>query len=339
MRKSVDKIIITNLPSFYKINLYNEINKSCKLLVIYTWDHSHGRNQDFFEGTMHFDHIHLNDGGVFRILKLIKVISSYKYRELILSGWDSFPLWIGAFISCKSKNSIVVESSLYESSITGLKGFVKQLFLSRVSKVYASGNSQKALVEELGFQNKIVITKGVGVFNYIPQPPYIERDKVSKFLYVGRLTAVKNLQFLIRVFSILPNCELTIVGFGELESELKAMAPRNITFMGAVPNKYLFQVYQEHDVFILPSYSEPWGLVVEEALNNGLPVIVSDRVGCADEIIEDGINGLIFKNNDTQSLHDCIKKIQNIEIYNKMRRSISELDFEEIERMQAQCYL
>lgn len=339
MRKSVDKIIITNLPSFYKINLYNEINKSCRLLVIYTWDHSNGRNQDFFDGTMCFDHMHFNKGVFSRLYQLMKVLCSTSYKELILSGWDSLPLWIGAFMSRKRKNSIVVESSVYESSTTRLKGFIKRLFLSRVSKVYASGKGQKALVKELGFRKEIVITKGVGIFNFISQPPYSERDQVSKFLFVGRLTAVKNLQFLIRVFNELPTCELTIVGFGELESELRAIASQNIKFMGAVSNKHLYKVYQDHDVFILPSYSEPWGLVVEEALNNGLPVIVSDRVGCADEIIEDGTNGLIFKNNDAQSLHNCIKKIRNIELYNKMRRSISELDFEEIERMQAQCYL
>jgi glycosyltransferase involved in cell wall biosynthesis len=109
--------------------------------------------------------------------------------------------------------------------------------------------------------------------------------------------------------------------------------------LGAVPNKQLTKVYQEHDVFVLPSYSEVWGLVVEEALNNGLPVIVSSRVGCTDEIIEDGRNGLIFKNNDADSLLSCIHRIQNVDLYNKMRKHISELDFVEIERAQAQCYI
>lgn len=339
MRESVDKIIITNLPSFYKVNLYNEINKSCKLLVIYTWDHSYGRNQDFFDGTSQFDHVHLRKDGALRIFQMMKIIFSTNYRELILSGWDSVLLWIGAFISSKSKNSIVVESSLYESSTTGLKGLVKRLFLSRVSKVYASGKSQKALVEELGFNSNIIITKGVGIFNYISQPPYSERYQVTKFLFVGRLTAVKNLHLLIQVFNNLPNCELTIAGFGELEFELKSIASQNIKFLGAVPNKQLTKVYQEHDVFVLPSYSEVWGLVVEEALNNGLPVIVSSRVGCTDEIIEDGRNGLIFKNNDADSLLSCIHRIQNVDLYNKMRKHISELDFVEIERAQAQCYI
>lgn len=339
MKKSVDKIIITNLPSFYKINLYNEINKQCKLLVIYTWDHSHGRNDDFYNGAMQFEHIHLKDRGFKRIIQISKILISTKYRELILSGWDSIPLWVGAFISAKRKNAVVVESSYLESTTSGLKGFIKRIFISRISKVYASGKSQKELVHRLGYKGNTIITKGVGIFNYIKQPAYIERDQVTKFIYVGRLTAVKNLHFLINVFNSLPNCTLTIVGFGELESELKSIASNNIVFTGAIPNKDLPAIYQNHDVFVLPSYSEVWGVVVEEALNNGIPVIVSDRVGCADEIIKEGHNGLVFKNNDEDSLRNCIKAIQEIELYNKMRKYISKLDFEEIENAQVQCYI
>ena len=98
-------------------------------------------------------------------------------------------------------------------------------------------------------------------------------------------------------------------------------------------------IFQNHDVVVLPSYSEVWGVVVEEALNNGIPVIVSDRVGCADENIKEGHNGLVFKNNDEDSLRKCIKAIQEIELYNKMRKYISKLDFEEIENAQVQCYI
>ena len=217
MRKSVDKIIITNLPSFYKINLYNEINKHCKLYVIYTWDHLHGRNPDFFSGGMEFEHIHLKGKGIQRLLQICKLLKSINYKELILSGWDSTPLWLAAFLSNKKKNSIVVESSYYESTTRGIKGLIKRLFISRISKAYVSGQSQKKLVESLNFRGETIITKGVGVFNYIEQPPYIERKIVEKYIYVGRLTAVKNLHFLINTFNNLPHLQLTIVGFGELE--------------------------------------------------------------------------------------------------------------------------
>lgn len=96
-----------------------------------------------------------------------------------------------------------------------------------------------------------------------------------------------------RLKNTLPSLRLTIVGFGEQEDELRALAGANVTFAGAVNNKRLPEIYQAHDVFILPSKSEPWGLVVEEALNNGMPVIVSDRVGCHKALIN-AQNGLVF---------------------------------------------
>ena len=67
-----------------------------------------------------------------------------------------------------------------------------------------------------------------------------------------------------------------MVGFGRIEAQLKAAAGKNIKFIGAVDNKDLPAVYRANDVFVLPSVSETWGLVVEEALNNGLPVLLSD---------------------------------------------------------------
>lgn len=337
MKKSVDKIIITNLPSFYKINLYNEINKSCKLLVIYTWDHSQGRNRDFFEGSMQFDHIHLKDSGFTRIIQLRRIIRSIDYKELILGGWDSIPLWVSAFVSSKKKNALVIESSYLESTTKGIKGLIKRIFISRISKVYASGKSQKKITDNLGFKGETIITKGVGIFNYIRQPIFTSRDKVKNFLYVGRLTKVKNLEYLIHKFNTHPELTLTIIGFGELEDHLKSIANKNIEFLGAINNSELSPHYQKADVFILPSVSEPWGLVIEEALNNGTPVMVSDKVGCSEEIINKN-NGVIFSLNP-DNFEEQLAKIVDIENYNRMRSHISKMNFEEIEDYQVKCYL
>lgn len=337
MKKSVDKIIITNLPSFYKINLYNEIGKHCKIYVIYTMDHANGRNKDFYSGDMEFEHIFLKENAIARIFQLISILLKIKYQELILSGWDSIPLWIGAFISPKAKNSVVIESSYHESATTGIKGFIKKIFISRISKVYASGKAQKRITDNLGFTGKTIITKGVGIFNYIKQPKYTPRTEVKNFLYVGRLTRVKNLEFLIDRFNQHPELKLQIIGFGELEEKLKSIANNNIEFIGAVDNKKLGTYYQNCDVFILPSLIEPWGLVIEEALNNGTPVMASNRVGCAEEIITPNI-GEIFTIDDTDfELH--LANIKNIVRYNSMREHISKLDFESIEKQQVLCYI
>ena len=63
---------------------------------------------------------------------------------------------------------------------------------------------------------------------------------------------------------------------------------------------------------ILPSKFEPWGLVIEEAIYNGIPVISSNKVGCSQDLISNLKVGFVFKNNSLGSLRKCIKKIQNL---------------------------
>ncbi|MCD8181744.1 MAG: glycosyltransferase family 4 protein, partial [Bacteroides sp.] len=176
------------------------------------------------------------------------------------------------------------------------------------------------------------------VLNYVNQPPYVQRDKVENFLYVGRLVDVKNLIYLINVFNKLPSLTLRIVGFGPLEGRLKHLAKSNIIFEGAVNNDKLSSYYQQNDVFILPSYSEPWGLVVEEALNNGMPVIVSNRVGCNRDLVTSE-RGLVFDINEYNSLENAINRITEIDFYNHLRKNISKMNFGDRTAKQVNLYI
>lgn len=331
------KIIVTNIPAFYKINLYNEVSKSVKLTAVYTDINESDRNKDFVNGNMNFEHHFLEGSSLRKFYRLVSILRK-EYDELIIGYWDSIMLILIVFFSPMKKNSFVLESSYLESNTSGLKGCVKRAFLRRISKVYASGKSQQKILEKLDYRKEIVITKGVGVFNYIPQPKFARRDHVKNFLYVGRFVEVKNLKFLISVFNNLPHLNLYLVGFGEQEEELKSMAKENIEFLGAVDNKKLYSVYQSMDVFVLPSKIEPWGLVVEEALNNGIPVLLSDRVGCVEEIVNDS-NGIIFRYDDEIDLINAIKRLTDIEFYNSLRKNISMMNFKQIEKEQIACYV
>lgn len=332
------KVFVTNIPAFYKINLYNELNRIQKIHVIFTDSNEDDRNTDFVKGELNFECSFLSGSTIEKIKQAISIVRALDYSELVMGGWDHPVLWSLAFKFPKSKNSMFVESSYYESKIDGIKGLVKRLFIRRISKIYASGKSQKKITDGLGFAGETIITKGVGVFNYIPQPKYKCKQEVKNFVYVGRLVEVKNLELLISVFEEFPQYTLNIIGFGELESHLKSLASSNVIFHGAVENIKLSDFYQQNDVFILPSIVEPWGLVVEEALNNGLPVIVSDRVGCAEEIINE-TNGIIFRYNDRNDLKRAIERMTDVEFYNELRLHISHLDFEEIEKRQVEAYL
>lgn len=331
------KLFITNLPSFYKINLYNRISRRVEILVVYTGEDADGRNSDFYKGEMQFPYLFLEGNKWKKALKAVRIVLSRKWKEVIVGGWNSPSYWASVWVSPVRRNSVVVESSIFESSVKGFGARLKSLFLRRISKAYASGMPHERLVRALGFSGSVVITKGVGVFNYGIQPPFEKRLEVRRFLYVGRLIEVKNLEFLIRVFNKHPELELDIVGFGVLEKTLKEIARGNVHFLGAIENKELYKYYQSSDVFVLPSLSEPWGLVVEEALNNGVPVMLSNRVGCHEDLCANG-EGVVFEA-DEKDFEKKLRIITDVERYNRMRKVVSELDFATIEERQVECYI
>ncbi len=67
--------------------------------------------------------------------------------------------------------------------------------------------------------------------------------------------------------------------------------------------------YDLCDVFVLPSLLEPWGLVINEVMNAGRAVVVSDQVGAAPDLVRDGENGFVFPAGDVGALSDCLLRI------------------------------
>lgn len=337
---SYDKIFVTNLPSFYKINLYNEINKRQRVLAVFTESGDSTRNADFYKGQMTFDYIKLGDRTLLsKIFSMMRIIFSFKYNVIVIGGWDSILAWICMLLSPRRKNAFALESSVSESSTNGIKGILKRIFLSRISRVYASGQMQKKLLDALGYKGEVVITKGVGIYKVHETSPFKQKAEVKNFIYVGRFVPWKNLENLVKVFEKFPDCTLTMVGFGELDEKLRSIAPKNVVFTGAVDNAKLPEYYRKSDVLILPSYSEPWGLVVEEALNNGIPVITSENVGCNAEVVKDGQTGIVFSFGEPDGLACAIDRIRDIRLYDKISLNIRNIDFAGIRAYQINCYI
>ena len=162
-------------------------------------------------------------------------------------------------------------------------------------------NFNKNLLKQLRFGNDIKITKGVNIIN---KPKLnIKRGYKKKYLFVGRLSLEKNIELLVDLFNELQDHSLTIIGSGPLENKLKSKAGKNINIIGNVPNQCLKEYYENNDLLILPSISEPWGLVVEEALYFGIPSIVSNKCGVS-ELIKHGSNGYIVNPEDSHNLKE-----------------------------------
>jgi len=123
------------------------------------------------------------------------------------------------------------------------------------------------------------------------------------FLYVGRLAPEKNLQTLISAYAEYRNeggqWSLMLVGSGAEEPTLRSQVAElgiaaHVQFEGFKTTWQLPPYYAFASCFVLPSRKEPWGLVVNEAMASGVPVIVSSRCGSAHDLVIDGANGFTF---------------------------------------------
>lgn len=341
MKKNYDFVYLTNTPSFYKLNLCNEIAKTNSLLIVLYGYGSEAVNTILKDSKeFKFDYYFLHEGNSNKrskwlvFLKLLKLMQHIKCHKVIYAGWLAFEYNIYAFLSPKKRNVMVCESSILDVSFNGLAGIIKKAIINRMGTVLPSGKPHAQLFKSIGFKGVSHITGSVGIFNK-PQRKKKEIHQPLRYLYVGRLIPVKNVALLIDEFN-LNGKPLTIVGQGYLEETLKRKAKENIRFTGFIDNNKLGEIYQSHDVFILPSYYEPWGLVVEEAIYWGLPVIVSDKVGSSIDMVKDLGTGIVFKSKDLNSLHQSLEKMeQNFHSY---FRNVEKVDWKERDKRQVEAY-
>lgn len=133
-------------------------------------------------------------------------------------------------------------------------------------------------------------------------------------LFAGKLQAKKRPGDLLEALELARSSHgdlrLLVVGSGELESELRVRARERrlpVTFAGFLNQSEIPAAYASADALVLPSDAgETWGLVVNEAMASGLPAVVSDRVGCREDLVSDGETGFSFPLGDTRALAACL---------------------------------
>jgi glycosyltransferase involved in cell wall biosynthesis len=130
-------------------------------------------------------------------------------------------------------------------------------------------------------------------------------------LFAGKFERKKRPVELMRAVQAIPDSSVVLVmlGNGELESEVKAIAASEPDRFRVLPfqnQSRMPVVYRLGDVFVLPSlYGETWGLAVNEAMACGRPVVISDRVGCAQDVVDESC-GRVFKANDSHALASAL---------------------------------
>lgn len=153
--------------------------------------------------------------------------------------------------------------------------------LNRFDRVVCQTAAGKQMFQKLGLKRKVeVIANGMNLQNYSGADAERFRKKygISKpfALFIGRLDASKRPHWVIEVARKLKQMQFIVSGNGTLEAELKKSAPANVLFYGRLPRQDLLDCYKASFALLMPSLTETEGLVAQEAMACGTPVLTSD---------------------------------------------------------------
>jgi glycosyltransferase involved in cell wall biosynthesis len=258
---------------------------------------------------------------------------------VLFAGYDSPTLWLAALM-CRMlgipmvvRSGSVPGSCCYGGTAPGLarlrrrasRFLVRGVVRSARSWIAYGSRSKRYLIELGAHADRIHM-----VWNTVRVEGLMRRSEEGRcrrqeiraelgiraedvlFLYVGRFQACKNLDMLIDGFSRVrtQNAILGFVGYGPEEADLRrrAGAAANVRFFGAVSLDRITDYYVASDTFVLPS-GDIWGLVVNEAMACGLPVIAANTVGSSDDLIVHGENGYVYPWDDLDALANALDRL------------------------------
>lgn len=182
-------------------------------------------------------------------------------------------------------------------------------FLSQSDLCVAYGTRAARELERLG-----VATSSIRcVPNAVPRGepiPGRRPHRPVRFLFVGRLIPLKGISELLEAFSQLAEGELYVAGDGSLRPLVtQAVESGRVTYLGHLDRPALQRLYADSDVLVLPSRYEVWGLVINEALDHGLPVIATEAAGAVDDLVINDLNGYVTRTGDVNELREAMARI------------------------------
>ena len=255
---------------------------------------------------------------------------------VVINGWH-FSSYIMSFLFASMfghRVAIYCDAPVYkEINRTGLKNTIRRFMLTRVlfkhmvdKCLYIGTQSRKFYDFNKVEEAKLVFTpfaidndrfrEGLKRFDR-----RVERSKLNineedfVVLFTGKFISVKRPMDLIKAFENLKveKKYLVLVGEGELKESLQAYIAGqgidHVHFTGFINQNELPKYYGIADVLVLCSETETWGLSVNEAMACGLPIVISDMVGCAEDLVKEGRNGFIYPKGDIIALSESIRRV------------------------------
>ena len=254
-----------------------------------------------------------------RVLKHFKPDLIHAVNPFVLgSGAPFFAHRMGVPLVASYHTNVTVYARFYGLGIGERAGrWWTRTLHNRAQVNLCTSETTRKYLSENGVERLHVWPQGVDTERFHPGRRSEEwRRKLSGghpeapvLLYVGRLGREKNIGSLKGVLHAMPEARLALVGDGPARGELEEeFAGMPAVFSGTRRGAELTAAYASADALVFPSTTETLGLAMLEALSSGLPVVAA-RAGAAHEVVDEGVNGLLYEPEDRDSLVDTVRRI------------------------------
>lgn len=268
--------------------------------------------------------------------RVIETLTRLQPDVVVIAGYSEPPMRAAARWARIHGKQVVLMSDSTERDYKRhwWREQIKRRWVSRyVNAGFVAGSASRDYLKRLGLEDERIWEPYDVVDNHyftaqverIRNSSYLERERAglptNYFLYVGRFSSEKNLPVLLRAYRIYRDANetrwgLVLVGDGPQRQELLNIAQveglNEVIWPGFTHIQELSTYYALADCFVLSSAKDSWGLVVNEAMASGLPVLVSNGCGCSPNLVHEGRNGFTFDPNDPSQLAGLMTKISTL---------------------------
>lgn len=354
-------LILSEIISPYRIPVFNALAEDgrLELHVVFLSETDSGLRQwRVYKDEIRFSHEVLPStrfrAGRSSLLlnwKLRSCLGRFEPEVIICGGYNYVASWGALWWTKKNGAELVLwcESNRYDArSGRGLVESLKSYFVSHCDRFVVPGQASREYLRVMGVEDHTISIAPNAVDNeWFRTRAESIRAQSAEFrarfslperflLFVGRLVAEKGVFDLLAAYNRLPeelraSTGLIFAGDGpdktQLERQARLTTPGAICFPGFLHREELAGLYALAAALVLPTRSDPWGLVVNEAMACGLPIVVSDVAGCACDLVENGWNGYVVPPRDVPKLTAAIELLmQNQQLAKKMgERSVERI--------------
>lgn len=321
-------LFLTNCPAPYRVKFFNELSKYCDLTVAFEMANAKNRDRDWkSQEEYQFREIFMKsrfqkEEGAF-CPEIKKYIKEFRNDTIIVGGYST-PTGMYSITYMKNHRIpfILNSDGGMIKNDSGIKAWVKQFFIGSASAWLSTGTWCTQYLAHYGAENGKIYeypftsVKESDITGVSEEQKQLLRAQLGikedkMILYVGSFIYRKGVDILLDACWDMENTALVLVGGTDISSfvpEARENPKAHIYLEGFKSEDEVKKYYQAADVFVLPTREDIWGLVVNEAMAAGLPVITTDHCGAGLELIEDGVNGYIVPAEGTKTLQEKIKE-------------------------------